>query len=350
VTIDSATQDAAGLDPAALERMVSALRREPGFDDARLDGPPEVIQGGFWASTSRLRLTGVEPALSALVLRVMPDDALAVKETIVHRGVAAQSYPTPTVRLVGDRDFGLGGPFILMDFAPGEPLLADLEGPAALGRLPRIARTLPDRLADAMASLHRLDPEPIAHELRDADARSPIDTDGVLAQLLAGATRSGDHRLLATARWLEDHRPPTEQVVVCHGDLHPFNMLTDHDRWCVLDWTAAVIAHPAYDLAYTQFLVANPPLVVPGPLRPLIGAAGRNLGRRFLRAYRTHSGAVVDTTLLDWYTTMHALRFALDLDTWQRAGTLDQHKGHPVTALAPAIRMILDRRGGSISA
>jgi aminoglycoside phosphotransferase (APT) family kinase protein len=164
-----------------------------------------------------------------------------------------------------------------MAHAPGSPPLAGLDGIAALRRLPTAARALPALLGDVMADLHRLDPQPFLDALRTQSAAS--DTPGVLGRLAEGAAAFKRADLTRAAAWLAGHRPAAAAPVVCHGDLHPFNLLLSGDRWTLLDWTAAVIAEPAYDLAFTTLLLRHPPLAAPGPLQPVTGAAGRYAAR-----------------------------------------------------------------------
>ncbi len=325
----------------ALARLLDDLRREAGYEDARLAAPLEVITGGFWAATHRLRLEGTRGVPSDLVLRVMPSDDAAARETVVHRGVVDQGYPAPAIRLAGTRDAGLGGPFLLMDFASGRPLLADLDGPAALRRLPSVLRTLPRTLGEAMAQLHDLDVEPIRDALMHAELRGPFAIDDLLTHLLGAAWSTEDADLRATAAWLEEHYVASDTIVLCHGDLHPFNVMADGPSWCVLDWTAAVLADPAYDIAYTKFLVGNPPLHAPPMIRPFVAAGGRRLATQFTRAYRAHSGRPLDPASLDWYTALHALRYALDLDAWRREGSITAHAGHPIAMMERTVRSVL---------
>ena len=85
-------------------------------------------------------------------------------------------------------------------------------------------------------------------------------------------------------------RPPSvSTTVICHGDLHPFNLLVDDNGdVTVVDWTAAIRAEPAYDVAFTAMLLANPPLDAPVPSSPL-----RPLGRAAGERWRGDSGAYV---------------------------------------------------------
>jgi aminoglycoside phosphotransferase (APT) family kinase protein len=207
-----------------------------------------------------------------LVARLMPDPGLALKETIVQRAVAAAGFATPQVRAAGGPDAGLGRAFMVMDRAAGGPLLAGLDGALNPAAVPRLLHEIPDLLATSMARLHALDPGLVHGELEQVRA-VPITTDGLLRALTQLAAESGRQDLAGAARWLADHPPVPTAEVICHGDLHPFNLLADGDRVTVLDWSAALLAPRAYDIAFTSLLLSEPPLHVPGWQRPLVRAA-----------------------------------------------------------------------------
>lgn len=64
-------------------------------------------------------------------------------------------------------------------------------------------------------------------------------------------------------RWLDDHTPGSGPDVICHGDLHPLNVLID-DRgstW-LLDGTTATIAPKEMDIGLTAGLLRCAPIVV----------------------------------------------------------------------------------------
>jgi aminoglycoside phosphotransferase (APT) family kinase protein len=132
--------------------------------------------------------------------------------------------------------------------------------------------------------------------------------------------------------------------VVCHGDLHPFNLLLDGDRISVLDWTAALVAPPAYDVAFTRLLLRYPPLATPPTLRPLISAGARALAWRFVRRYK-HAHPSADLSNLDWYTGLHATRVLIDLATWHRTAD-PRARSHPWTLIAPGAVTELTRITG----
>jgi len=212
-------------------RLVELLRAEPGFERAEPAGAPQPLTGGFWASISLVHLANVEPPADTLVLRVMPDPALAAKETVIQREITRQGFPAPAVRLCGGAGAGVGGAFMLMDRAPGVPALAGLDGIAALRRLPALARRLPAILGLVSAALHALDPDPLRIALADTGVTAPSDAPAFLAALTEAADRIGRADLRAAALWLAGHPPPSSRHVIAHGDLHPFNIVIDGDDW-----------------------------------------------------------------------------------------------------------------------
>ena len=109
----------------------------------------------------------------------------------------------------------------------------------------------------------------------------------------------------------------------------------------MLDWTAGQIAHPAYDLAFTHLLLANPPLAAPRPLKPVINAAARRVASRFITTYRKIGPHPIDDDTLDWYGTLQGCRILSELATWRAQGELDTHQGHPWVSMEPALQPLL---------
>ena len=311
------------------------LRKAIG-SDVDFEAAPTPMAGGFWAYLVRFRLSGAPNGWhQELVARVMPDPGIAAKETMIQAEVAAQGYPTPAVHLAGGPDDGLGQAFMIMDLACGTPILAGLDGAGAVAALPKLARLLPEVLADSMARLHLLDPT----QARDLLTRSGVagaGIDSVLTSLGDTAVLLGRADLHAAATWLATHRPQPEPDVICHGDLHPFNVLVDaHGSFTVLDWSAALLAPAAYDVAFTGLILAEPPVTVPRPLRPLLRVAGRLLARRFRRAYRRLSGSELDPHSLRWHEGVVCLRALIEVAGWVDAGITSERRGHPWLVCGP---------------
>jgi aminoglycoside phosphotransferase (APT) family kinase protein len=285
---------------------------------------------------------------ATLVLRVAPDSAMGAKEVAVHRAVAEQGYETPAVRLAGRDDAaGLGGPWTVMDFATGAPPLDGLDGVAALRRAPSLLVRLPAQLARAMADLHRLRAEPISDAVRRDAPGVAWTPDDVLAELEIGAKAVERPDLAAALRELADARPPADQTVVCHGDLHPFNVLVSDTReLTVIDWTAAALADPAYDVAFTALLLGNPPLETGGGLQRAVGPIGRRIAGRFVRQYRNANPAA-RLEHLDWYLALHGGRVLVEYAMRQtRAG--HAAAAHPFRTLVPAATRALERVTGIV--
>jgi aminoglycoside phosphotransferase (APT) family kinase protein len=316
------------VDTGIAERLIAVLRSAAGAPDLEYGRRPEPMRGGFWAELFSFSLANPPPGWPAeLVARLMPDPGSARKETVVQGAVADAGYPTPFVRAAGGPDDGLGVAFMIMDRAPGGPALSGLDGlsPAAV---PRLLGQIPDLLATSMARLHALDPGLVRDELeqlRDV----PVTVDGLLAMLVRFAGAFGRPDLADAGRWLADHPPGPAPDVICHGDLHPFNLLADGDRVTVLDWSTALLAPRAHDVAFTSLQLSEPALRVPGWQRPLVRMLGRVLARRFVRAYQRRAAVPVGPAELRWHQAVVCLRALVEVASWVHLGTAEAHAGHP---------------------
>src|SRR5262249_28667088 len=178
-----------------------------------------------------LRLRGAPAELTGpLVLRVLRahhDPAMILREHAAQNALADQGYPAPRVVHASLDPAPLGAPFLLMRRMPGTPLLST--GPVGMDRL----------LLEAQLRLHALDPAPLVLALGERGT-----FDGYLASLERRVGRAGLAGLAGLMRWLGERRPaPAAAPVICHGDLHPQNLLVDGGRVsAVLDWPNAVVA------------------------------------------------------------------------------------------------------------
>jgi aminoglycoside phosphotransferase (APT) family kinase protein len=311
-------------------RLLDVLRARTGKPELNYAGPPVPLHGGFWAELVAFSLTDPPPGWPAdLVARVMPDAWFARKETIVQAGMAAAGFPTPAVRAAGGPDDGVGRAFMVMDRADGSPLLSGLEGIGAIVTVLRTAGRLPEVLASTMARLHAIDPQPIRDQLDREGDEAPSTVDGLLGMLerLAAGFQRAD--LAAAARWLLEHPPPPAADVVCHGDLHPFNLLVSDKRVTVLDWSNCMLAPRTHDVAFTSLMLAEPSIAVPAPLRPLLRSAGRLLARRFIRRYERNAQVTVAPAELAWHRAVVCLRALTEVASWVHHGVVADHESHP---------------------
>jgi aminoglycoside phosphotransferase (APT) family kinase protein len=265
----------------------------------------------------------------------MPDPRSARKETIMQRAGAAAGYPTPLVRASGGPDDGLGRAFIVMDRAAGKWALSGLDSGLTLAGV-RPVLQVPEMLAAVMAQLHALDPELVRGELETV-REAPVTVPGLLAAVARLAGEYGRPDLAAAAGWLADHPPRPAPDVICHGDLHPFNLLDDGGRVTVLDWSTALLAPRGYDAGFTTLLLSEPPVRVPDWQRPLLRWFGRVLARRFLRGYRRRAGTTVEPGELRWYQGVVCVRSLVEVAGWVHDGTAGTHAGHPWLVLGPAL-------------
>ena len=318
-------------------RLIDVLRDAAGMPGLEYERRPEPMRGGFWADIFSFSLASPPDGWPAeLVARLMPDPGAARKETIVQSAVAAAGFPTPFVRASGGPDRGLGRAFMVMDRAAGEPVLSGLDGGLTPAAVRRLLRQIPDLLAGSMARLHALDPGLVRGELRQV-RDVPVTVEGLIAVLARSAAESGRPDLVRAARWLADHPPAPAPDVICHGDLHPFNLLADGDRVTVLDWSTALLAPRAHDIAFTALLLSEPPLRVAGWQRPAVRVAGRLLASRFVRGYRRRAGTGAEPGELRWHQAVVCLRALTEVAGWVDEGTAGTRAGHPWLVLGPAL-------------
>jgi aminoglycoside phosphotransferase (APT) family kinase protein len=295
--------------------LLTELAPLVGRTDLAYAEPPQLLTGGFFTENHRFRLTGApSPWDRTLVLRLfpvsVPDDIVQLEAT-VQGGVAAAGFPTPDVvhfdpsaRLDGRRYF-------VMDYVSGAPMLGGISIGVLLRQGPRLLRRLSHTTADVQVQLHQVDPAPILAELGDVSVRVERWFDVLEDAIDAGATG-----FEAARRWLVDNRPPERgPLVICHGDLHPGNLLVDdHGRvLAVLDWTVATLAEPVFELGFTSMALSLAPIDAPPWVQRLVRRFGRGIARRYVRAYTDRSP--VDLTTLPYY---EALRCAMEVSNAAR--------------------------------
>lgn len=322
------------LENPTTDGLLAAIRRQTRQPDLTWSRPPSPLAGGFWAEMYVIELDGAPPELEGrLVARIMPDPATAAFETAMQRHLNRCNFPAPAIRCGGGPSIDLDRAWSVMDFAHGQPMLAGLNAGTAIRQAPALLRRLPDLLAEAAAALHDCPIDGLHVELAST-ARQP-DIEHFLERLAAQASTIGRPDLARTAEQLATTTHDTR--VICHGDLHPFNLLVDGDEWTLIDWSTAVVADPHYDLAFTTLMLANPPLGGPAPIRAATRVIGNRIANRFLRSYEQRSGRSVDATRLNWGRRIHALRALVEIATWEAEHSIDNHRGHPWLIMRPVL-------------
>ncbi|MFN3255424.1 MAG: phosphotransferase family protein [Ilumatobacter sp.] len=335
--IPNATTDAT----TTTDSFLAALRHHTGTGDLDWARPPLPLSGGFWAEMYDVEFVDPTERLTGrLVARIMPDPATAAFETTVQRHVHRCGLSVPAIRAAAGPGEHLDRAWSLMDYACGQPLLSGLSAASAFRQVPTLLRRLPLVLAEAASNVHRCSTEGLEDELASHDRRA--DVDDFLERVAHQAVSIDRLDLASNARQLATQSASTR--VICHGDLHPFNLLVDDEQWTLVDWSAAVIADPHYDLAFTTLMLAKPPLGGPAPVRAVARIIGNWLANRFLRTYEQLTAHPIDPDRLHWGRQVHALRALVELHTWDAQGTTSAHAGHPWLALRPHLEAQLSTR------
>jgi aminoglycoside phosphotransferase (APT) family kinase protein len=134
-------------------------------------------------------------------------------------------------------------------------------------------------------------------------------------------------RLMAT-------RPPYTGAVLCHGDMHPINILRGPGGEAVIDWTYATYDDPLYDVAVTRMILWHFPVKSPWVLRLPIRRAGRSMARRFVARYESGSNATIDPQRLAWFSRLAALRILTGVEDWRSGRDFGRPADHPFYLLA----------------
>ena len=291
--------------------LLEVLGRRTGRSDLRFARRPEPLTGGYWAEIFAFSLADPQAGFAGeLVLRVMPNAVRATRDVAVQAAAAELGFATPRVCASGGPDEAFGRCFAVMERASG----ATVDRIAGALRRVRLLRQVPLLLADAQARLHALPVSELSAAIeRRGVAPAELSVSAFLAELATVVRALAVPEQLEALAWLERARLPERVLVLCHGDLHPLNLLVDDaDRATVLDWTNARLAERELDVAYTAQLFELAPLAVARALEPLIVRLGRRGSRRFQAAYP--GGARLDPAKLGWYRALHALRLLANVE------------------------------------
>ena len=316
--------------------LLAALERDTNTDGLRYAAAPEPLGHGFWATLLTFRLENVPPEFAGeLVAKIAPSRGPGEREAIVQGAVAAAGFPAPPVLAAGSGPRLQDGSYMVMPRVAGAPPLADVDAKALVQGLPFLVRRLPRLLASLSTQLHLLDPSALRSQLT-ARPDWPLDLDDLIRDIETAGEATDDAELARATRTVLRARPLTDSDVICHGDFHPLNVVIDDDgNATVLDWTAARLAPPAFDVSFTAFLLANPPIAIEGVLGKPLRAAARWVSRQFVHHYRTATPHPIDAADLAWFTKLHALRILFDVTE----GRVGEH--HPFVLLSETARRMV---------
>jgi aminoglycoside phosphotransferase (APT) family kinase protein len=292
------------------DELLVELRPVVGRADLAYAEAPTVLTGGFFTENHAFRLADVSsPWSGSMVVRLFPpvvsDDAVR-REAVVQRQLAAAGFPTPPVTHFDPQARLDGRRYFVMERMAGKPLMGGIRAGTLLRDGPGLLRRLARITADQQADLHAIDPAPVV----DALAGTPATVERWFEHLERLIDRGGVG-FAAGLDWLIANRPVERgRPVVCHGDLHPGNILVDGDGavTAVLDWTVATIAEPSLDVGFTTMALLLAPVDAPRPVQRIMAQGGRAIARSYVRSYVARTGA--DVAARPYY---EALRCAVEL-------------------------------------
>jgi len=274
------------------DKFISYLRAR--FENPYVDlaSPLVRLQGGYETATYRFELNNVPCELSRpLVLRLYPDfygTKSAIWESTVQNILLEEEFPVAKVHLVCTDISVLGGAFFIMDHLPGKILAA----------APR--DNVPGLLGEMHAKLHNIDPPPLVEAFttkgipeKEYRLASRFDWINKKAKKLSWLHQAAD--------WLLENRPPEpEQLSVCHGDFHPFNLLYQRGEITgVLDWPGFAIGDPVFDIANTIVIITISAKHLAGSMGDFSSIDWGLMADLYLAAYRAHRP--LDETNLGYY-------------------------------------------------
>jgi len=289
--------------------LLDVVRREVGRGDLDYAEPPMRLSGGYFTENCAFRVAGAPtPWDRPLVVRLFPSEAppdLARREAAVQRVLVDQGYPAPGIVFLDESARLLGRHFFVMQRLAGRPLMGGIRVHDLIGSGWGVIRRLVEITASSQAWLHRLDAAPLVHQLGTAPAGMER-----WFERLESQARSEFDGLAAGLEWLVQNRPTDmSKSVICHGDLHPGNILVEGNRMTgVLDYTVATVAEPALDVGYTAMSLHLAPIDAPAPVQRVAARVARWMCDRYIASYCRETGA--DLTNQPYY---EALRCASEL-------------------------------------
>lgn len=290
-------------DPDAVGAAVVAVATERFGGEVTIAEPAANIGAGLDSYIVGVTLAGAslpDDWRAPLVVRMLPDVGRmdqAHAEAAVQGWCDERGFAVPAVLAVLEPEGGFGLPTQVMQRVPGGTVLD------AIKSAPWRAGALLDSMADLQRRLHDLpldgwptSTEPMALvDKRLGLPRRVVDADGPgeLADALAAVAALAPVAVSGDA-------------VVCHGDFHPLNVMTDGTRFSVLDWTDAGLGPREADVSRTLLIFHVASLAATGTIeKAVLRRAGPWMSRRYDRAYR--SAASLDPDRMLAWKALHAV-------------------------------------------
>jgi aminoglycoside phosphotransferase (APT) family kinase protein len=230
-------------------------------------------------------------------------EATREEEFLLLQALSSQGLPVPRAFWMDKAGRWIGRPAMVLERRPGRTERGMLGERSSLGLALSTRVQLAKQMADALAAIHALDVESVAH-LRVPDPRPPARRELEIQE--AAVQRDGlgeEPELVLAACWLRNNLPPPPpRVVIVHGDYRPANVLVEQGQLTsVLDWELAHRGDPAEDLGWYLASVYRHEHFIPGAWSP----------DDFLARYAQRSGTNVDASAVRFWSVFAVYKLAV---------------------------------------
>lgn len=261
------------------------------------------LTGGASRETFRFSVAGVDHVLQRERPGTQRRPQGMAAEAEVVRAARAVGVRVPTV-VVSNADAPsttLGPSFFVTEAVAGETIARRILRDDEFGE----ARSgLASQFGEALASIHAIDPDPLAWLERDDE----LDRYRRISDELELARPSFE----VAFRWLEQHRPSQGKRTLVHGDFRLGNMIVDGGGLAaVIDWELAHISDPMEDLAWLCVRAWRF-----GGEHPVAGLGSYD---ELLDGYERVAGTPADRDALRWWQIMGSLKWGIMCGTQANA-------------------------------
>jgi aminoglycoside phosphotransferase (APT) family kinase protein len=296
---------------------------------------PKRIAHGIDSHTFEFELEGEVAPRAGLVLRIFRDPGAierARREAVIQNTLVSVGFPA--ARVLGVEPVGvLSQPFLLMERLRGTPMLGEIgalreEGGFGISSARAILREAivlpfaPRLMSDVQHRLHSVDPSVLTKALAQAGISAHTMTvDALLQSIDETATDFELDEVSDLLVWLRAHRQVELRHVVCHGDLHPLNVLLHRRRVMgVVDWSEVRLAEPELDVGFSSMALMTAPVEAPRLFCGVLEYARRQFSAAYLRAVRRGD---LDAHRIEYYEVLRCADEMATIARYRWGGAYD---------------------------
>jgi aminoglycoside phosphotransferase (APT) family kinase protein len=303
-------QTEAARQAAALAALAAADALRPGEHATTLT----QLEGG-WSRQAYVLATADEAGETReFVIRVKPPGPLLDtdlrQEFEVYRLLGAHGIAVPAVYAYEAGENAFGGPFFVMDRAPGTaPNVWRRRDRKGLEANWEEGGSLAEDLLDSLVAIHAIPAAEAPPVLPRRDYEAAVSHWEEVQNSMALVR---DPIVEDAYAWLRERAPDPTPPTIVHGDYRIGNCLNQDGRiTAILDWEIAYVGDPRYDLGYISLDYEAGRFTKPGS--PLLGSIAER--EWFLGEYEARSGRPVDPEVVRTYAVLADLMLTAILTT-----------------------------------